>query len=141
MSDPLQCPAAAAHFHDGSAMAKTQPQPGPLSTLAYWKLCFDVLRPRRRLKYTPTFRCDCGWRTRRSVLEQADLTHVQTVVCNECGDAYRLLGGAVIRVIPNPLHRCLISDRASCIDGGAAAMTERYRRALDALRRESRAAT
>jgi len=112
-------------------MARTKMKSGPLSTFAYWKLCFDVLRPRRRLKYTPTFRCDCGWLYRRPVLEQADLTNVQTIVCEACGDVYRLLGGSVIGVIPNPLHRCLISDRMRYSDEGADAMTDRYRHARD----------
>lgn len=118
-------------------MARTTSGPGSLSTLAYWKLCFDVLRPRRRLKYTPTFRCDCGRLHRRPVLEQADLTTIQTIVCEECGDVYRLLGGAVIRIVPNPLHRCLISDRARFVDEGADAMAERYRDARDEVRRDA----
>jgi hypothetical protein len=82
------------------------------STLTYWKQCFEVLRPRRRPKYTRTFKCDCGWRHNWSVSELTEQhKRHQTIVCHDCGDVYRTLGGTITATIPNPLNRSLISER------------------------------
>jgi hypothetical protein len=83
------------------------------STPSYWTQCLDVYRPRRRPKYTRTFKCDCGWRYNWSVSELIDQhKQHQTIACLDCGDVYRTLGGAITAIIPNPLSRSLLSEKS-----------------------------
>jgi hypothetical protein len=82
------------------------------STLSYWAQCLDVYRPRRRPKYTQTFKCDCGWRYNWNVSELIEQhKRHQSVVCLDCGDVYRTLGGTITAIIPNPLNRSLLSEK------------------------------
>jgi hypothetical protein len=82
------------------------------STLSYWRQCLDIYRPRRRPKYTRTFKCDCGWvyHWRAAELIEQHKRH-QTIVCDDCGDVYRTLGGTITAIVPNPLNRSLVSEK------------------------------
>ena len=52
-----------------------------------------------------TFKCDCGWRFRHGRFEHERWNEIHT--CHECGDIYRVFQNTIVRIIPNPLHRCL----------------------------------
>lgn len=99
-------------------------------TLKYWANCLHVLMPRRRPKYTKTFKCDCGWRYRWRVDELIDQhKHPKTIICHDCGDVYRTLGGAITAIVPNPLQRSLISDKAIIERSSRQNLLDRYHRA------------
>jgi hypothetical protein len=82
-----------------------------LSSWKYAKLTASIYWRRSRTKLPRHFRCDCGARHTWNLSEHQHLDKIQTVTCHDCGDIYRTLQNTVVRIIPNPLHRCLISDR------------------------------
>jgi glycosyltransferase involved in cell wall biosynthesis len=82
-----------------------------LSSWKYAKLTASIYWRRSRTKLPRHFRCDCGARHTWNLSEHQHWDKIQTVTCHDCGDIYRTLQNTVVRIIPNPLHRCLISDR------------------------------
>jgi RNase P subunit RPR2 len=79
-----------------------------LSNRKYLMLTASIYWRRFRKKLPMHFTCDCGWKHKWGH-EQWD--QIQTVICHDCGDFYRVYQNTIVQVIPNPLHRCLISDR------------------------------
>lgn len=45
------------------------------------------------------------------MFEHQHWNEILNVICYDCGDFYRVFGGTIVQVIPNPLHRMLISDK------------------------------
>jgi hypothetical protein len=82
-----------------------------LPTWKYTTLTASIYWRRFRKKLPRHFRCDCGRRRPWELWEHQHWDQIQTVTCNDCGDIYRTLQNTIVRIIPNPLHRCLISDR------------------------------
>jgi hypothetical protein len=66
-----------------------------------------VLWGRARGRLPMTFKCDCGWRFRYGRFEHERWNEIHTITCHECGDIYRVFQNTIVRIIPNPLHRCL----------------------------------
>jgi hypothetical protein len=82
-----------------------------LSSWKYARLTFSIYSRRLRKKLPRHFRCDCGARYVWSLHEHQHWDQIQTINCHECGDIYLTLQNTIVRIIPNPLHRSMISDR------------------------------
>jgi hypothetical protein len=82
-----------------------------LSSWKYAKLTASIYWRRFRKKLPRHFRCDCGWRHTWGLFEHQHWDKIQTITCHDCGDIYLTLQNTIVRIIPNPLHRSLISDR------------------------------
>jgi hypothetical protein len=82
-----------------------------MSSWEYARLTASIYWRRSRKKLPRHFRCDCGWRHIWSLFEHQHWDKIQSVTCCECGDIYLTLQNTIVRIIPNPLNRCLISDR------------------------------
>jgi hypothetical protein len=82
-----------------------------LSSWNYARLTLSVYWRRFRKKLPRHFRCDCGARYVWSLHEHQHWDQIQTITCHECGDIYLTLQNTIVRIIPNPLHRSMISDR------------------------------
>jgi hypothetical protein len=82
-----------------------------LSSWKYARLTFSIYWRRLRKKLPRHFRCDCGARYVWSLHEHQHWDQIQTITCYECGDIYLTLQNTIVRIIPNPLHRSMISDR------------------------------
>jgi hypothetical protein len=72
-----------------------------------------VLLGRARKKLPVSFKCDCGWRHRYGLFEHLRWNEIHTIACYDCGDIYRVFQNTIVRIIPNPPHRCLISSKAT----------------------------
>jgi hypothetical protein len=82
-----------------------------LSRWKYNKLVASIFLQRYRKKLPRHFRCDCGWRHKWGLFEHQHWSEIQSITCHECGDIYLTLQNTIVRIIPNPFNRCLISDR------------------------------
>ena len=79
-----------------------------LSQFAYWKLCLSILikrRNRKRPVFTKDFACDCGWRHKWTMHEHLHWTEIHTLICTDCGDEHRVLGGGLVGTTKNPLNK------------------------------------
>jgi hypothetical protein len=82
-----------------------------LSTRKYLMLTASIYWRRFRKKLPRDFACDCGWRHVWGRFGHEQWHQIQTVICHDCGDSYRTLQNTIVSITPNPLNRCLISDK------------------------------
>ena len=83
-----------------------------LSTRRYLGLTVSIYWRLLRKKLPKHFRCDCGAAHVWSMFEYERWHQIHTFACHDCGDIYKTLGNTIVTIIPNPLNRCLVADKA-----------------------------